>query len=133
MSEKSAGRVFGRRRRANSDADSGERSKRYSVWVNLEEQVQLKARAVAAGVTVPRLMFEAAMVPHGQTHTDRMELAKELFAIRRLTANIANNVNQMAKFANAEGVVPREAAAVLAEYRALYPKLSDAVEALART
>ena len=128
MTEKSERRLFGRQRRANVDVP---RDRRYTVKVNAEEDAQLRARAVVAGVTVPRLMFESAMNAHIETDTARQEVIAEFFAVRRLMANVANNVNQLAKYANTESVFPQDAEAIVAEYRAIVPRLSDALDRLA--
>lgn len=127
MAEKDERRLFGRQRRANADVP---RDRRYIVKVNAEEDAQLRARAVVAGVTVSRLLFESAMNAHIETDTARKEVVSEVFAVRRLMANVANNVNQLARYANSESVFPAEAEAVVAEYRAIVPRLSDALDRL---
>lgn len=121
---------LGRRRRGNAP-EGQKREKSYAVYVTADEDVQLRARAIALGVTVPRLLFEAAMNLHVETTAERKGAIAELFAARRLLGTVANNVNQLARFANTEGVFPREAEAVLAEYRALVPQVQDAVRRLA--
>lgn len=128
MSVPSEGQLFGRQRRAN--AEDGPRQKRYTVKVTREEDVQLIARAVARSVTVPRLMVETAMSAHIETDTDRKAAIAELFALRRLLANVANNVNQIARFANEEKQFPADAQAIVGEYRALVPRISAAIEEL---
>ncbi|WP_197981578.1 plasmid mobilization relaxosome protein MobC [Frigoribacterium sp. CFBP 8754] len=128
MSVPNEGQLFGRQRRAN--AEGGPRQKRYTVKVTGEEDVQLTARAVARSVTVPRLMVETAMSAHIETDTDRKAAIAELFAVRRLLANVANNVNQIARFANEEKQFPADAQAVVEEYRALVPRISAAIEEL---
>ena len=129
LAEKSERRLFGRQRRANADVP---RDRRYVVKVNALEDAQLRARAVVAGVTVSRLLFESAMNAHIETDTARKEVVSEVFAVRRLMANVANNVNQLARFANSESVFPAEAEAVVAEYRSIVPRLSDALDRLER-
>ena len=128
MSETNEGRLFGRKRRKNAD---GARTKSYSVYVTPEEDAQLRGRAVVRDVTVPRLLFEAAMSAHIETDTDRKAAIVEMFAVRRLLANIANNANQLARFANTESVFPVDAESMLAEYRELVPRLRAAIETLA--
>lgn len=122
--------VFGRKRRRNAPAGS-KRDKVYRVYVTAEEDIQLTARASVRSVTVPRLLFESALNVHVETSADREAAIAELFAIRRLMANIANNTNQLAKYANTEGAFPDEAAAVVAEYRAVVPGLQAVVRRLA--
>ncbi|MFC5931825.1 plasmid mobilization relaxosome protein MobC [Cryobacterium melibiosiphilum] len=130
MADKNERRLFGRQRRANVDVP---RDRRYTVKVNAEEDAQLRARAVVAGVTVSRLMFESAMNAHIETDTSRQEVIAEFFAVRRLMANVANNVNQLAKYSNTESVFPQDAEAIVAEYRAIVPRLSDALDRLAES
>lgn len=127
LAEKSERRLFGRQRRANADVP---RDRRYVVKVNAEEDAQLRGRAAVAGVTVARLLFESAMNAHIETDTARKEVVSEVFAVRRLMANVANNVNQLARYANEESVFPAEAETVVAEYRSIVPRLSDALDRL---
>lgn len=122
--------ILGRRRRANAPAGE-KRSKRYTVKASSSEQAELEARARAAGVDVPRLLFEAALASDVETNAERKQAIAELFAMRREVGSIANNVNQLAKYANTESRFPKEAEALVAEFRALYPKLSAAVDRLA--
>ena len=129
LAEKSERRLFGRQRRANADVP---RDRRYVVKVNALEDAQLRGRAVVAVVTVSRLLFESAMNSHIETDTARKEVVSEVFAVRRLMANVANNVNQLARFANSESVFPAEAEAVVAEYRSIVPRLGDALDRLER-
>ncbi|MBN9629713.1 MAG: plasmid mobilization relaxosome protein MobC [Actinobacteria bacterium] len=130
MTKQNESRLFARSRRANARGES-KRDKRYEVSVTPEEDVQLRARAAVRGVTVPRLLFESAMSSHVQTDTDRKAAIVEIFAVRRLLANLANNANQLAKYANREGTFPAEADALITEYRAIVPRLSAAIETLA--
>ena len=122
------GRLFGRQRRANATVP---RDRRYIVKVTAAEDAELRARAELSGVTVSRLLFESAMVADVVTDADRKAVVAEFFAIRRLMAGAANNVNQVAKYANSEGVFPAEAAEVVAEYRLIVPRLRAALDRLA--
>lgn len=128
MPEQSERRLFGRKRRENSDAP---RDRRYVVKVNAEEDAKLRARAVVAGVTVPRLMFEAGMNAHVETSTERKQVIAELFAVSRTLGTVANNVNQLARFANTEGQFPAEAEAVVSEYRELSARIDETIRRLA--
>lgn len=124
------GRVFGRRRRANAPVESARR-KRYTVLVSAAEDAQLRERAAAREVTVSRLLFEAAMSAGVTIDAERKAHLVELFALRQQLAGVARNANQLARFANSEGRFPVEAEAALAEYRALVPKITAALEAVA--
>ena len=49
----------------------------------------------------------------------------------REVAGIATNLNQLARYANTEGTFPAEAEAVTAEFRALFRRVTAAVDRLA--
>jgi Mobilization protein NikA len=70
-----------------------------------EERDQLRARAAELGMSVPRLMVEAALSGM-ETPTERRRTVAELFEARRLLSTVANNVNQLARSANISGQVP---------------------------
>ncbi len=129
MSEKpSPKRQLGRRRRANV---AGGRKHRHAVLVTPEEEALLVARAEAQRVTVPRLLVESALSEGGETPTQRRRAMAELFAIRRALAGTANNVNQIARVANAEGRVSDELAATLGELDARLHAIDVAIDGLA--
>jgi hypothetical protein len=117
-----------RRRRANV---AGGRRGDHRVKTSPEEEAVLLRLAAEQGVTVPRLLVESAMAGDRATAAERRDGIVELFAIRRLLAGVSNNVNQVAKKANAASDFPAEAAAVLDAVRRLVPRISAAAEALA--
>ncbi|HOV99864.1 MAG TPA: plasmid mobilization relaxosome protein MobC [Rhodoglobus sp.] len=129
MAEQNERRLFGRQRRANSATprDAG----RYVVKTNADEDAQLRARAVVAGVTVPRFLVEAGLNAHVETSTERKQTIAELFALSRTLGTVANNVNQLARYANTEGRFPEEAEAVVTEYRGLSARIDETIRALA--
>ena len=90
-----------------------------------EEDVQLQARAAVRDVTVPRLLFESAMASGVEIEAARKQAIVMLFTLQRQMATVANNVNQLARYANTDGRFPAEAVAVVAEYR----KLAKQIEA----
>jgi hypothetical protein len=123
--------LFGRMRRPNA---SGERrQKRYVVTVTPEEDAQLLARAAVRSVSVPRLLFESAMDVNVVTSADRKAAVAMLFRLQREMSSVANNVNQIARFANTERRFVREAADVLVEYRRLSCQVEAALSAVNRT
>ena len=131
MSETSReGRLFGRRRRANVPGEQ-RRSKKYEVAVSPSEDAHLRARAEVLDVTVPRLLFEAAMNAQVRTDTEWKLVGAELFRVSRLLKSVSDNMNQLARFANAEGRFPAEAEDVYVEYRRLVPKLEATIDRLA--
>ncbi|WP_432497807.1 plasmid mobilization relaxosome protein MobC [Kineococcus gypseus] len=120
-----ARRVGPRRRRENV---GGARRHAHQVKVSAQEELALQVRAGRLGISVPRLLVEAALAEgapgdprgsrgtsgggaggagdgaagglRGVTPAERAALAQELFAVRRLLAGVANNVNQLARVAN---------------------------------
>ena len=98
------GRVFRRRRRANVE---GGRLYKHEVKVSPEEEAALLVRANAQGVTIPRLLVESALAERaGETATERREQLAELFRLHRMLAALGNNLNQIARAANADGTIP---------------------------
>jgi hypothetical protein len=78
------------------------------VLLTVQEQAQLRARAGALGVSVPRLLVESAL-SGVETPAERRGWIAELFELRRLLATVANNVNQLARTANTTGELPSRA------------------------
>lgn len=99
------GRFLGRTRRAKLP---GGRTRQINVRVSTEEWLGLQARAVESGMSVPRLLVDAALRDARPAPTVSPAEASELFAIRRLLAGVANNVNQVAKVTNATGETPAQ-------------------------
>ncbi|MFC3687310.1 hypothetical protein [Aquipuribacter hungaricus] len=119
-----------------------------------EEFVQLSARAVAAGLSVPAWLVAAGMADRGARAPraageseepgeqrgpslgggsmgalERRAWAAELVAVRRLARGVATNVNQLAAGYNATGAVAPEAGAVLDAARRVMDRM-DALGAL---
>jgi hypothetical protein len=105
-----------RRRRANVD---GGRMHRHEVKVSPEEEAQLLALAEKHRVTIPRLLIEAALSEGTENPSERRDQFMQLSALQRLVGTVANNINQIARHANATGDVPAEAAASIAHARAV--------------
>ncbi len=116
-----------RRRRANSPAGT---KKRRDVWVTAEEEAALVARAAREKVTVPNLLLTAALSEGSETPTQRKAAMAELMAIHTLLARVSNNVNQIARHANAGNEFPRDASAALAYVREVAMRIDRAIEGL---
>lgn len=123
--------MFGRKRRPNV-ADA-RREKRYVVKVTPDEDAKLQARAAVREVTVARLLFESAMDANVVPSVERKQAIAMLFTLQRQMAGAVTNVNQIAKFANAEGRFPEEAAQVLADYRRVAREIEKALATVNRT
>lgn len=121
-------RRFGRRR-ANAP---GGRQHSHRVLVTPEEEARLARLAAAGRVTVPRLLVEAALAGSGESATVRRDAIAELFAVHRLLAAVSNNVNQIARHANASGELSADAAAALAAVRRVAGRIDGVMDRLSR-
>ncbi|MBG0741107.1 plasmid mobilization relaxosome protein MobC [Paeniglutamicibacter antarcticus] len=116
-----------RRRRANRPAGT---KKRRDVWVTAEEEAALIAKAASQKVTVPNLLMSAALSEHSDSPTERRALAAELMAVHTLLARSSNNINQLARQANATGEFPVEARESLKFIRSVAVRIDRALDGL---
>ena len=116
-----------RRRRANVP---GGRQHNHRVMVTPGEGALFLQRGGGHRGTVPRLLIESGLAPAGETPTERRNAVVELFAVHRLLAGIANNVNQMARATNVTGEVQAEMAATLRAVRRVAERIDTAVDRL---
>lgn len=114
------------------DNEPGGRSKKIEVYVTLNEKAALVAKAAVHNVSVPRLLFEGALAEAGETAHDRRNLSVELLGIRTLLGAISNNINQIARHANATSEFPDDAAAAVDAARRLMVRIDDAVVSVMR-
>ncbi|MDR6689004.1 hypothetical protein J2Y41_004604 [Arthrobacter sp. 1088] len=128
MGEESAGRSnLSRRRRANSPAGS---KKRRDVWVTVEEEAALVARAEREKVTVPNLLVSSALSESTDSPTERRAIMAELMQLHNLLARSSNNINQIARQANATGEYPAEAREALKHIRSVAMRIDQAIDGL---
>jgi hypothetical protein len=128
VTEENAARSrLSRRRRENKPAGT---KKRRDLWVTAEEEAALVARAARERVTVPNLLISAALSKTSETPTQRKAAAAELMALHTLLARVSNNVNQIARHANAGDEFPQDARAVLLYVREVAMRIDRAVEGL---
>jgi uncharacterized protein (DUF1778 family) len=119
------------RRRARQPRVSGGRPHKHTVRLSDKEQEQIEARAIVAGVSVPRLMVESALAGDAETASERRALVAEFLAVRRLLSAVSNNVNQLAKVANSTGETPPELSATLHATARVIKRLDNATARLA--
>ncbi len=93
----SAARGAARRRRV-----EGGRPRAVKIRLTDAEYEAIAARAADSGVSVQRLLVAGALTS-GPATTVPSALAAELAGLRRLVANIANNINQIARKLNSGG------------------------------
>jgi hypothetical protein len=116
-----------RRRRENTPAGS---KKRRDVWVTVEEEAALIARAEREKVTVPNLLISSALSDHSDSPTERRAIAAELMSLHNLLARSSNNINQLARQANATSEFPAEAREALKHIRTVAMRIDDAIDGL---
>ncbi|GGJ40725.1 plasmid mobilization protein [Paenarthrobacter histidinolovorans] len=116
-----------RRRRANTPAGT---KKRRDVWVTAEEEAALVARAEREKVTIPNLLVSAALAERTDSPTERRAVIAELMQLHNLLARSSNNINQLARQANATGEFPVEAREGLKHLRSVAMRIDRAIEGL---
>jgi hypothetical protein len=96
----SAARGSARRRRE-------EGGRRYGMMMRFTgpEYDALAALAADAGLSVPRYLVDSALAEAGQPVTASPAVMAEITAVKRLVANAANNINQIARKLNS-GAAP---------------------------
>lgn len=115
-----------RRRRANVE---GGRRAEHRVKVSAEEEGALLRLANERGITVPRLLVEAALSgERSETHTERQNLIAMFFQLHRLLANVANNVNQIARATNATREFQPETFETLDDVRRVAMRLDELID-----
>ena len=112
----------------------GGRQHRHVVRVTPEEEAQLLALALRYHVSVPKLLVDSALAggagAAAENASVRQELLVQLFGAHRLLAGVANNVNQLAKVANATGSVPAETGPALVAARRTAERIDGLVDQL---
>lgn len=116
-----------KRRRENSPAGT---KKRREVWVTVEEEAALVARAEREKVTVPNLLVSSALSAHSESPTERRAIGAELMQLHNLLARSSNNINQLARHANATGEIPVEAREALKHLRSVAMRIDDVIDGL---
>ncbi|QHK22661.1 plasmid mobilization relaxosome protein MobC (plasmid) [Pseudarthrobacter psychrotolerans] len=112
-----------RRRRANV---KGGRPHSWQVTASDEEAAALVVKAEQARKTVPALLFDAAMTQGtAEQFVLDVEVREELTAIRNMMRALGNNINQLAKHANATGEFPAEAAASIKAVQRTAARIND--------
>lgn len=118
--------VADRRRQANVD---GGRAIRREVTITEAENHALVQAAEAAGMSVPRFLIESALtLSSGESVTERRESITALLGFQGQLAAIGNNLNQLARTANATGEIGRELTHSLAFLHRSLSAVTEAAE-----
>ncbi|WP_026552494.1 plasmid mobilization relaxosome protein MobC [Arthrobacter sp. H20] len=127
--EQSSPRRFGRRRRANISG----RTQYVRVSMSEQERAALLVLEERTNRTASEIMVSAALyAENSESLVERRALAIELMQARRLLATVSNNVNQIARHANAGDEFPKDAVAAVAAVRRVADRMYELVDELDR-
>ncbi|BCW86504.1 plasmid mobilization relaxosome protein MobC [Paenarthrobacter ureafaciens] len=123
------GRGVGRRRRANIKG----KTQYVRVSMSEEERTRLLILEGQTGRSASEILVSGALyAENSESLSERRAAASELMAVRRYLAALSNNVNQLAKHANAKDEFPAEARVVLNRVRAIAERVNETIYGLAR-
>ena len=111
----------------------GGRRRQVIVRLTDDEHATLERRARTAGVSVQRYLVEAGLSGHAGDGAARRSAERELMQARAVLRAAGNNLNQLTKWANANGVIPAQIESVLATVTSATGFVSERADALAST
>ena len=122
-----ADRRPGRRRRANIEGPT-----RYvRVSMSERERALLRLLEERTGRSASEILVSGALYgDSGESLTERRALASDLIAVRRYLAALSNNVNQLARRANATDEFPAEARTALDRVRIVAERVYELTDRL---
>jgi hypothetical protein len=89
------------------------------------EHDELRRRATTAGMSVQRFLFDAAMSGSAAQSAERRRAQGDAQRARLVLTSIANNVNQLAKWANTNRVLPDAFAVALDDVRRVTAEVAE--------
>ena len=95
----------------------GGRHRLLGVRLTEEEERQIRQRAEEAGLSAQRFLVEAALLGSAGAAAQRRRAQRDAERARLILASISNNVNQLAKWANTNHVLPETFAACIDDIR----------------
>ena len=111
----------------------GGRRRQVIVRLTDDEHATLERRARTAGVSVQRYLVEAGLSGHAGDGAARRSAERELMQARAVLRAAGNNLNQLTKWANANGAIPAQIESVLATLRSATGFVSERADALVST
>jgi hypothetical protein len=120
-------------RRDRLRAIPGGRRRQVIVRLSDDEHGTLERRARTAGVSLQRYLVEAGLSGHAGDGAARRSAERELMQARAVLRAAGNNLNQLTKWANANGAIPAQIESVLATVRSATGLVSKRADALAST
>jgi uncharacterized protein (DUF1778 family) len=111
----------------------GGRQSRLNVRLTEEEECQIRLRADECGLSAQRFLIEAAMSGTAAAAAERRRAQRNAERARLVLASISNNVNQLAKWANTNRVLPDTFADTLDDIRRATTAVAVTTECLHST
>lgn len=101
------------------------------VRLSTDEHDALQRRAADAGVSVQRYLVEAGLSGVAGDGATRRRAERELIATRGAFRAVGNNLNQLAKWANANHALPSHIEATLAQVGTATDAVSERLDQMA--
>jgi hypothetical protein len=129
VEEQGSPRRLGRRRRANIHGPT----QFVRVSMSEAERARLYVLEERTGRSASEILVSGALyAENSESLAERRALASELMAVRRYLAALSNNVNQLARHANATDEFPQEARTALDRVRAIAERVNATIDGLGR-
>jgi len=129
VEERKSSARFGRKRRANIDGET----QYVRVSMSEFERAQLKVLEERTGRSPSEILVSAALyAENSESLAERRAVAVEFIAARRYLAALSNNVNQLARHANATDEFPEAARTALTRVRAVADGINTMLDAMVR-
>ena len=127
--ERSSSRRLNRRRRANIDGET----QYVRVSMSELERTRLYVLEEQTGRSPSEILVSAALYAQSSDSlAERRALATEIMAARRYLAALSNNVNQLARHANATDEFPEAARTVLTRVRGVADRINTMLDSMVR-
>ena len=108
----------------------GGRHRILGVRLTEEEESQIRRRADECGLSAQRFLVEAAMSGSATAATERRRARRDAERAHFVLASVSNNLNQLAKWANSNHVLPDTFAGALEDTRRATTAVTASTERL---
>jgi len=109
----------------------GGRPSRLNLRLTEEEERQIRRLAEGCGLSAPRYLIEAGLARSASDAADRRRVEWDLGQARVVLKAAGNNLNQLAKWANANHALPAHIEAALGEVQQAVEVVEDCARAVA--
>ena len=109
----------------------GGRQGRLNLRLTNEEEREIRHRAEGCGLSAPRYLIEAGLSRSASDAADRRRVEWDLGQARVVLKAAGNNLNQLAKWANANGALPAHIETALGEVHRAVEVIEECAKAVA--